>query len=111
MTVPPRPCPLCSAQECAPAFPYAIRFANQIFRYLRCRDCRSVLVDPLPDAACFAQMYDKANYHDSYYISSDLTPYRQAAALLRQFAQSESTVLDYGCGVGHFTSGRESRRL
>lgn len=47
-------------------------------------------------------MYDKANYHDSFYSAIDLTSYRQAAALLCQFAQSGSTVLDYGCGVGHF---------
>lgn len=97
-----RACPLCEGQASGPAFPYAIRFANQIFRYLRCRDCRTVFVDPVPDAACFAQMYDKASYHDSFYSASDLTPYRQAAALLRQFAKAGSTVLDYGCGVGHF---------
>lgn len=102
MTAAPRPCPLCEAEESAPAFPYAIRFANQIFHYLRCRDCRTVFVDPVPDAVCFAQMYDKANYHDSHYTTSDFTPYLQAASLLRQFAQPGSTVLDYGCGVGHF---------
>ena len=102
MTAASRPCPLCEAQESGPAFPYAIRFANQIFRYLRCRDCSTVFVDPVPDAACFAQMYDKATYHDAHYSASDLTPYHQAAALLRQFAQPGSTVLDYGCGVGHF---------
>lgn len=60
-----------------------MRFANQIFHYLRCRDCRTVFVDPVPDAACFAQMYDKATYHDSFYSANDLTPYQQAAALLR----------------------------
>jgi len=102
MTAAPRPCPLCEEQESGPAFPYAICFANQIFHYLRCRECRTVFVDPVPDAACFAQMYDKASYHDSHYSVSDLTPYRQAAALLRQFTQYGSTVLDYGCGVGHF---------
>jgi SAM-dependent methyltransferase len=102
MTAAPRPCPLCEAQESGPAFPYSIRFANQIFRYLRCSDCRTVFVDTVPDAACFAQMYDKASYHDSHYSASDLTPYRQAATLLCQFAQPGSTVLDYGCGVGYF---------
>ena len=102
MRAPERACPLCDGPASGPAFPYAIRFANQIFRYVRCRDCRTVFVDPVPDAACFAQMYDKANYHDSFYSANDLTPYRQAAALLRQFAQPDSTVLDYGCGVGHF---------
>lgn len=102
MRAPERACPLCEGPASGPAFPYAIRFANQIFRYVRCRDCRTVFVDPVPNGACFAQMYDKANYHDSHYSATDLTPYHQAAALLRQFAQSGSTVLDYGCGVGHF---------
>lgn len=111
MTAAPRSCPLCNAQESGPAFPYAIRFANQIFRYLRCRDCRTVFVDPVPDAACFAQMYAKANYHDSHYGASDLVPYRQAAGLLRQFAQSGATVLDYGCGVGHFLQAVKAEGL
>jgi SAM-dependent methyltransferase len=102
MTEAPRRCPLCDGQASGPAFPYAISFANQIFRYFRCSCCRTVFVDPVPDAACFAQMYDKAIYHDSHYSTNDLTSYRQAAALLRQFAPSGSTVLDYGCGVGHF---------
>ena len=102
MTAAVRHCPLCEAQEEGPAFPHAIRFANQIFRYLRCSDCRTVFVDPVPDAACFAQMYDKVSYHDAHYSASDLAPYRQAAMLLRQFAQPGFTVLDYGCGVGHF---------
>lgn len=31
-----------------------------------------------------------------------MTPYRQAATLLRQFAQPGSSGLDYVCGVGHF---------
>lgn len=95
-------CPLCEGPASGPAFPYAIRFANQIFHYLRCRDCRTVFVDPVPDGACFAQMYDKASYHDAHYSASDLAPYRQAASLLGQFAQPGFTVLDYGCGVGHF---------
>jgi SAM-dependent methyltransferase len=47
-------------------------------------------------------MYAKGNYHDSHYADSDPTPYLQSAALLRQFAQPGSTVLDYGCGVGQF---------
>ena len=102
MRAPERVCPLCEGPASGPAFPYAIRFANQIFRYLRCRDCRTVFVAPVPDAACFAQMYEKANYHDAHYSASDLTPYHQAASLLGQFAQPGSTVMDYGCGVGHF---------
>jgi hypothetical protein len=71
-----------------------VRFANQGIRYLRCSDCRTVFVDPLPDTACFAQIYDKAKYYDSHYTSSDLKHYRRAAALLRQFTQVGSTVFE-----------------
>jgi len=102
MTNSTRLCPLCEGQASGPGFPYAIRFADQVFHYLRCSDCRTVFVDPLPDAACFALMYDKASYHESHYTCTDLAPYRQAALLLHQFALPGSTVLDYGCGVGYF---------
>jgi SAM-dependent methyltransferase len=47
-------------------------------------------------------MYGKAVYHDAHYAAPDLTSYSQAAALLAHYAQSGSSVLDYGCGVGHF---------
>jgi len=102
MTASHRPCPLCEAHASGPSFPYAIRYNDQVFRYLSCSDCRTVFVDPVPDAACFARMYDKSTYHDSYYSASCVAPYREAAMLLRQFAQPGSSVLDYGCGVGHF---------
>jgi 2-polyprenyl-3-methyl-5-hydroxy-6-metoxy-1,4-benzoquinol methylase len=84
------------------AFPYAITFADLVFRYHRCGKCRTVFVDPIPDAATFARMYVKATYHDAHYIRSGLAPYRQAAILLTQYAKRGSKVLDYGCGVGHF---------
>lgn len=102
MTAPIRPCPLCSGAAQGVSFPYAISFADQMFQYHRCGECRTVFVDPIPDAATFAQMYGKAEYHDAYYAASDLAPYRQAAALLTQHAQPGCSVLDYGCGVGHF---------
>lgn len=102
MTASIRPCPLCSGAAQGVSFPYAISFVDQVFRYHRCAQCRTVYVDPIPDPATFARMYGKADYHDVHYAASDLSPYRQAAALLAQHAPSGSTVLDYGCGVGHF---------
>jgi len=97
-----RACPLCDGQAAGSAFPYAIRFIDQVFYYLRCRDCRTVFVDPVPDAACLALIYNKTSYHDSHYSFTDLSPYRKAALLCRQYAKPRSSVLDYGCGVGHF---------
>jgi len=102
MTSATRPCPLCDGQAAGSAFPYAIRFSNQVFYYLRCRVCRTVFIDPVPDAACLARIYCKSSYHDSHYSATNFDPYRQAAVLCRQYANPGSAVLDYGCGVGHF---------
>jgi SAM-dependent methyltransferase len=102
MTAANRSCPLCEGKASSPSFPYALRFNDQIFRFFCCGECLTVFVDPVPNAACFALMYGKENYHDAHYGANDLTIYRQAAVLLRRFAQPGSTVLDYGCGVGHF---------
>lgn len=97
-----RPCPLCAGAADGVSFPYAITFADQVFRYYRCGQCRTVFVDPIPDAATFALMYGKAVYHDAHYAAPDFTHYSQAAALLAQHSQRGSSILDYGCGVGHF---------
>lgn len=97
-----RKCPLCRANASETAFPYSIYFNKQIFRYLRCSDCHTVFVDPVPDDSCFDLMYAKVNYHDSHYAISDLTLYRDSAELLRQYVERGSSVLDYGCGVGQF---------
>jgi len=97
-----RPCPLCTGPAAEAAFPYAIEFDGQRFAYYRCADCRSVFVDPVPDAPTFARMYAKSAYHDCHYAESESRHYAAAATLLGHFAPAGATVLDYGCGFGHF---------
>jgi SAM-dependent methyltransferase len=72
------------------------------YRYLRCRECRAVFVDPVPDADAFAAMYAKSDYHDRHYVERDTTAYDTSARLLATLAPSGARVLDYGCGVGLF---------
>lgn len=102
MTTATRPCPICECQAATRSFPYAIRFNNKVFHYLRCRSCGTVFVDSLPDYACFARIYNKADYHELHYNSPDLKLYHEAAELCLRFAEPGASVLDYGCGVGHF---------
>jgi SAM-dependent methyltransferase len=103
-----RSCPFCAGRPVALAFPFAIRFADVDFSYLRCGSCSTVYVDPVPDEATFARMYAKSNYHDKHYSSRDLRPYRAAAQLLGRFAPAGARVLDYGCGFGAFLSAAAS---
>jgi SAM-dependent methyltransferase len=97
-----RACPLCGGEASRKAFPYAIEFSDQVFRYYRCNNCRSVFVNPIPDEQSFANMYDKAIYHDTHYGDVDSVAYAQSVSLLRRYISPGSSVLDYGCGIGLF---------
>ncbi len=97
-----RPCPLCAGSSASIGFPFRIEFDGQQFNYLRCHSCRSVFVDPVPSDLTFARMYAKSDYHDCHYSECGSLYYRAAAALLREFAPEGASVLDYGCGFGHF---------
>lgn len=98
-----RPCPICDGRAGQRAFPYAVHFAGHIFTYLRCSACRSVFVDPVPDAEVFVQMYDKSTYHDIHYGDSINSPaYGQSVDVLSNHVPARCRVLDYGCGAGGF---------
>lgn len=105
-----RLCPLCEGRSGKQAFPYAVRFAGHVFTYLRCDTCRSVFVDPVPDAAVFAQMYDKAAYHDVHYRDSvDSPAYAQSVDVLAEHVPAPCRVLDYGSGAGGFLKACQAR--
>lgn len=97
-----RNCPLCGGRSKGLAFPYATRFNNARFNYLKCGDCSSVFVDPVPDGQTFARMYAKAEYHDCHYEGKEGGAYTESAILLKQYLPTGALVLDYGCGVGAF---------
>ena len=105
-----RSCPLCDGRSGQRGFPYAVGFAGQVFNYLRCDTCRSVFVDPIPDEAVFAQMYDKAAYHDVHYgDGANSLAYAQSVDLLANHAPARCRVLDYGCGAGGFLKACQAR--
>lgn len=94
-------CPVCYGSAGKNAFPYKTLYNNRVFVYRKCLNCGAVFVEPIPDAQTFEMMYAKAAYHDSHY-ASDRDHYDTSAALLRHYVPENSTILDYGCGVGLF---------
>lgn len=97
-----RPCPVCGGRPGRQVFPFATRFNDIAFSYLRCSACRAVFVDPAPDSATLAKMYSRENYHVRHYDDVPKAAYQESALLLRRFAPKGARILDYGCGFGAF---------
>jgi len=97
-----RNCPICGGGPRGKAFPYATRFDDRDFAYLRCASCATVFVDPVPQADTLRRMYAKADYHDRHYDGGDQAPYRDSVAFLSSHLAPGKRILDYGCGTGSF---------
>jgi len=97
-----RKCPICNGLPGQASFPYSTLYNNNHFDYIKCKECNSVYVDPIPDSETFSLMYDKSNYHDKHYQDCDLAEYKTSVKLLKIYIKDGSTVLDYGCGLGLF---------
>ncbi len=98
-----RPCPICGGRASRVAYPYDTYFNSKCFTYNLCGICKTVFVDPVPDQVTFSKMYAQQDYHDLFYQEDiNLEEYRASAALLRKYLKGGGSVLDYGCGMGHF---------
>ena len=97
-----RDCPICGGRPLRTSFPYATCFKGTNFAHLKCGGCKSVYVDPVPDADTFALMYAKSAYHDQFYDSGASDDYSKSLSLLIQHIEPGATILDYGCGLGMF---------
>lgn len=101
-------CPLCAGKPTGLTFPYKTRFNDVHFGYLKCSKCKSVYVDPVPDALTFARMYAKSAYHDQFYDGSEGEDYQESVRLLSKHLKPGLKVLDYGCGLGWFLKACKS---
>jgi SAM-dependent methyltransferase len=76
-TAPALPCPACGAEDVRP------RFEKHGWRFVRCGGCRLVRLDPLPDPATLAQVYERS-YRDGLYSTfARSTDVRAATAAAR----------------------------
>jgi 2-polyprenyl-3-methyl-5-hydroxy-6-metoxy-1,4-benzoquinol methylase len=97
-----RNCPICGFRSSSLVFPYETKFNGEKYQYLRCCDCLTVFVDPVPDKHAFVKMYAKNTYHDKNYDIDVNGAYLESVQLLQSYVSAGKTVLDYGCGVGGF---------
>jgi SAM-dependent methyltransferase len=101
-----RKCPLCfNTSPYQRAFPYETIFGGVEFSYLKCRLCKTVFVDPVPSDKILEMMYEKSHYHDSCYRPHASELICSSVQLLKRFLPTGSSVLDFGCGTGHFLNG------
>ena len=107
-----RDCPICGGRPVGRSFPYATRFNDWNFGFLKCGNCKSVFVEPVPDESTFSRMYAKLAYHDRHYggrEDAEHFEYSESVKLLMQHIEPGAAVLDYGCGRGGFLKALRSQ--
>lgn len=95
-------CLLCDGKLTQKAFPFSTIYNKIKFNYLKCNKCHSTCIHPTPNKNTLEIMYQKDNYHKIYYKNYDTIKYIKSVMYLRKFIDTNSTILDYGCGSGYF---------
>jgi SAM-dependent methyltransferase len=71
----------------------------------RCNRCHSTVIDPLPEAAMLAEIFDWERYHERHYIAAsagDGRRHARAVRTLRERLGGAGSLLDFGSGSGAF---------
>ncbi len=97
-----RQCPICGLLGASESYPYSVQFNKKRFTHLKCFDCKSVFINPVPNDDTFIKMYSKEAYHDYNYDGEIGRSYKEASKLFKQYIVKDSSILDYGCGLGEF---------
>jgi SAM-dependent methyltransferase len=96
-------CILCGGRPSGAAFPYETRWRGTLFRYLRCGECGSTFVAPLPESSLLEEMFDASTYFRAFYPSNEASAeQRQTVDDLTRLLPHGAAILDFGCGNGAF---------
>ena len=106
-----RPCPICGNHQLKLNIEHVTLYCKQEFKYLKCNRCNSVYVDPVPNDEILSKIYNKETYHDSHYLPDCQNLYIDSIQYLFDYIESKSTILDYGCGHGHFIKEAQDQGL
>lgn len=105
-------CPVCGASEQVPfafGFDYELRTCRNEWRFVRCRACEHVWLNPRPAVSELAVIYPSTYYAYNYgninpvaRKAKELLDRRKMARIMRSCARQPRSYLDVGCGDGRF---------
>ena len=95
-------CLLCDGDLTKTAFPFFTKYNNRVFKYFKCRKCKSTCIHPIPDQNTFQKIYSKKNYHNIFYKSYNKKKYLNSVKYIKNYIHKDALFLDYGCGSGYF---------
>src|SRR6478672_9557961 len=99
-------CLFCNSAHVKPcSFQDAALFNNKTWRYVKCIECRLVMLDPLPSMEELDIMYD-SDYHAAYYFKGETYSVIGYEKILKD--PQIKKILDFGCGDGAFLRALES---
>lgn len=94
-------CLFCGSTDIGKAvIPRPAVFNDKVFSYCRCRNCKLVFINPVPDPGDYQKMY-AAEYHETFYFKDQAADFSYWEPVMNKF-QGNLTLLDYGCGDGSF---------
>jgi SAM-dependent methyltransferase len=106
-------CPFCGCTKTSPSFYPRNVFNNKDFLYVNCTDCDLTYLNTLPNEDDYNKMYPSAYQESKASLEPQLDLYEKMPGLRFSYGEqldcvkkyvgkSDATLLDYGCGNGHF---------
>jgi SAM-dependent methyltransferase len=106
-------CPFCGSKKTTPSFYPRNVFNNKEFLYVNCTDCDLTYLNTFPIADDYDKMYPSAYQESKASLEPQLDLYQKMPGLRFSYGEQldcikknidkpNPTLLDYGCGNGHF---------
>ncbi|MBT5399899.1 class I SAM-dependent methyltransferase [bacterium] len=97
-------CPLCASPVISDniAFPYQTLWDGELWKYIKCSNCETVHISPVPSNKQIEKMYSGDKYHDIFYLKEELYNYTMPSEVSALIPNGD--MLDFGCGYGDFIS-------
>ena len=104
-------CNLCNGKEFKVSFPYATKFNKKKFTYFKCLNCKCTSIWPKLNADDQEKLYSVDIYHNTHYINenTNLDKYEKSLNIIQKFLNMNSSIVDFGCGLGFFLKRLEKK--
>jgi 2-polyprenyl-3-methyl-5-hydroxy-6-metoxy-1,4-benzoquinol methylase len=103
-------CPFCLSEQYSSSYLPDTFFNGKLFKYIKCKNCHLIYVNPLPKTDDYAAMYPPSYQSGiNHEVLSDPNKklpglrfsYQKHFELIHKFSPSKK-ILDYGCGQANF---------